>query len=92
MNSKDLHSPAQRIWARFRRNKSAVGGLIFILLLLLMGILGYLITLDQTPMANTMHLQLSNKEGDGMDEQDVIKALRDLDMEKVKADIAAQEE
>lgn len=26
-----------------------------------MGILGYLITPDQTPMANTMHLQLSNK-------------------------------
>ncbi|QNK62471.1 ABC transporter permease [Pedobacter sp. PAMC26386] len=56
-----INSPAQRIWARFRRNKPAVGGLLFILLLLLMGILGYLITPDQTPMANTMHLQLSNK-------------------------------
>ena len=54
-------SPSKRIWARFRRNKPAVGGLIFILLLLLMGLLGYLITPDQTPMANTMHLQLSNK-------------------------------
>lgn len=39
----------------------AFGGLLFILLLTLMGILGYLITPDQSPMANTMHLQLSNK-------------------------------
>jgi peptide/nickel transport system permease protein len=28
---------------------------------MIIGILGYLITPDQTPMANTMHLQLSNK-------------------------------
>lgn len=35
--------------------------MIFILALLIMGILGYLITPDQSPMANTMHLQLSNK-------------------------------
>lgn len=54
-------SPSKRIWGRFKNNKPAVGGLIFILLLLVMGILGYLITPDQTPMANTMHLQLSNK-------------------------------
>ncbi|MBB6273251.1 peptide/nickel transport system permease protein [Pedobacter cryoconitis] len=54
-------SPSKRIWVRFKRNKPAVGGLIFILLLLVMGLLGYLITPDQTPMANTMHLQLSNK-------------------------------
>lgn len=54
-------SPSKRIWGRFKRNKPAVGGLIFILLLLVMGVLGYLITPDQTPMANTMHLQLSNK-------------------------------
>lgn len=39
----------------------AFGGLLFILLLTLTGILGYLITPDQSPMANTMHLQLSNK-------------------------------
>jgi len=55
------NSAEQRIWKRFKRNKPAFGGLIFILLLILMGILGYLITPDQTPMANTMHLQLSNK-------------------------------
>jgi oligopeptide transport system permease protein len=38
-----------------------MGGLIFIILLLVMGILGYMMTPDQTPMANSMHLQLSNK-------------------------------
>lgn len=54
-------SPSSRIWIRFKRNKPALGGLIFILVLILMGILGYLITPDQTPMGNTMHLQLSNK-------------------------------
>lgn len=55
------NSPAGRIWTRFKRNKPALGGLIFILILMIMGILGYLITPDQTPMANTMHLQLTNK-------------------------------
>lgn len=39
----------------------AFAGLLFILLMVFMGILGYLITPDQTPYANTMHLQLSNK-------------------------------
>lgn len=54
-------SPAQKVWHRFRRNKPAVGGLVFIMLLLLIGILGYLITPDHTPLANTMQLQLTNK-------------------------------
>lgn len=54
-------SPSRKVWKRFKRNKLAFAGLLFILLLVLMGILGYLITPDQTPMANTMHLQLSNK-------------------------------
>ncbi|MGF1923969.1 MAG: ABC transporter permease, partial [Bacteroidia bacterium] len=44
-----------------KKNKLAFGGLIFILVLMLMGVLGYLITPDQTPYANTMHLQLTNK-------------------------------
>jgi oligopeptide transport system permease protein len=54
-------SPASKIWKRFKKNKMAFGGLLFILLMSTMGILGYLITPDQTPYANTMHLQLSNK-------------------------------
>jgi len=55
------NTPSGKIWKRFKQNKMAFGGLLFILLLAVMGILGYLITPDQTPMANTMHLQLSNK-------------------------------
>lgn len=54
-------SPSAKIWKRFKRNKLAFGGLIFIIAVLVMGILGYLITPDQSPYANTMHLQLSNK-------------------------------
>lgn len=58
----DKHdSPGGRIWTRFKRNKAALAGLIFILILMVMGILGSLITPDRTPMANTMHLQLTNK-------------------------------
>lgn len=55
------HSPSGKIWKRFKKNRMAFGGLLFILLLAVMGILGYLITPDQSPQANTMHLQLSNK-------------------------------
>ncbi|MCY1523525.1 nickel ABC transporter, permease subunit NikC [compost metagenome] len=55
------NSPSKKIWNRFKRNKLAFGGLIFILVLMIVGVLGYLITPDQTPNANTMHLQLSNK-------------------------------
>jgi oligopeptide transport system permease protein len=55
------NSPSGKVWKRFKKNTMAFGGLLFILLLALMGMLGYLITPDQTPMANTMHLQLSNK-------------------------------
>ncbi len=54
-------SPTKKIWKKFRKNKLAMGGMLFILLLLLMAIAGYLITPDQTPNANTMYLQLSNK-------------------------------
>ena len=55
------NSPSQKIWKRFKANKLAFSGLLFILLLLLAGVLGYLIIPDQTPYANTMHLQLTNK-------------------------------
>lgn len=55
------NSPSRKVWRRFRKNKLALGGLLFIIMLILMGILGYVITPDQTPNANTMHLQLTNK-------------------------------
>lgn len=55
------NSPSQKIWKRFKANKLAFGGLLFIVLLMFAGILGYLMIPDQTPYANTMHLQLTNK-------------------------------
>ncbi|MCZ4242725.1 ABC transporter permease [Pedobacter punctiformis] len=55
------NSPSKKVWLKFKRNKFAFAGLIFILLLMLMGILGYLIMPDDSPNANVMHLQLSNK-------------------------------
>lgn len=55
------NSPSRKVWLKFRRNKFALSGLIFILLLMLMGGLGYLIMPDDSPNANTMHLQLTNK-------------------------------
>nr|WP_121269528.1 ABC transporter permease [Pedobacter schmidteae] len=55
------NSPSGKVWKRFKRNRGAFAGLLLILLLAILGVLGYLITPDQTPMANTMHLQLSNK-------------------------------
>lgn len=58
---KSNSSPSKKIWIRFKKNRLAFAGLCFIALLMAMGILGYLITPDQTPYANTIHLQLTNK-------------------------------
>lgn len=55
------NSPSKKIWRRFKRNKLAFGGLVFILLMVLIGILGYLITPDSTPYANTQSLQISKE-------------------------------
>lgn len=54
-------SPSQKVWKKFKKNKLAFAGLIFIALLILIGLLGYLIMPDSTPNANTMHLALTNK-------------------------------
>jgi len=55
------NSPSKKVWLKFKRNRLAFGGLIFILFLVLIGILGYLITPDPTPYANTQVLQLNKK-------------------------------
>ena len=55
------NSPSKKIWIRLKKDKFAIAGLSFILILVIMGVLGYLITPDDTPQANTMHLQLSNR-------------------------------
>ena len=54
-------SPSQRTWKIFKRNKIAVAGLVFIILIILIAILGYLIMPDSTPLANNMTIQLSIK-------------------------------
>lgn len=54
-------TPSKRTWYAFKRNKIAIGGLVFIILTLLIAILGYLIMPDQSPHANNMTIQLSIK-------------------------------
>lgn len=56
-----MNSPLERTWKRFKQNKSAVAGLGFIILMMLVCVLGYLITPDDSPQANTMILQLTTK-------------------------------
>lgn len=54
----ETYSPKSN-WKKFRRNKLSVAGLVFIFFISLCSILGYLITPDDTPMANRMNLPLS---------------------------------
>jgi oligopeptide transport system permease protein len=58
------NSPSSKVWKKFKRNKLALSGLLLIAFFIILGILGYLITPDKSPMANTMHLQLSNRNQD----------------------------
>jgi len=58
---KSNSSPSKKIWMRFKKNRLAFAGLCFIVLLMILGLLGYVIVPDQTPYANTIHLQLTNK-------------------------------
>ncbi|KRT16630.1 peptide transporter [Pedobacter ginsenosidimutans] len=55
------NSPSKKVWLKFKRNKFAFGGFVFILLLMVMGILGYLIMPDDSPNANVQILQLNKK-------------------------------
>jgi oligopeptide transport system permease protein len=55
------YSPAQRTWRRFKRNRLAVTGVVIIVVMMMMGILGYLVMPDNSPKANYMLLQLSIK-------------------------------
>jgi len=55
------NSPSKKVWIKFRRNKLALSGLIFILLLMIMGILGYLIMPDDSPNANHQMVQIAKE-------------------------------
>ncbi|MEE4258061.1 MAG: ABC transporter permease [Bacteroidales bacterium] len=48
-------------WKKFRKNRLAFAALLFILLVAIIAILGYLITPDSSPMANTQHLELARQ-------------------------------
>lgn len=55
------HTRARGTWIKFKQNKLALAGMLFIGIAALAGILGYLIMPDESPMANEMLLQLSIK-------------------------------
>lgn len=55
------NSPSRKVWLKFRRNKLALSGLVFILLLMLMGILGYVIMPDDSPNANNQKVQIAKE-------------------------------
>jgi len=55
------NSPSKKVWLKFRRNKLALSGLVFILLLMLFGILGYLIMPDDSPNANNQKVQIAKE-------------------------------
>ena len=48
-------------WRRFKKNTLAMISLLFICLAILISVLGYLITPDETPYANNQHLELTTK-------------------------------
>ncbi len=48
-------------WQRFKQNKLSLSGLIFIIIAILIGILGYLLTPDKTNFANNQILEISTK-------------------------------
>lgn len=55
-------SPGKKAFKRLLRNKSAVFGMVVIILSVILAILGYAITPDSTPLANDQVLEISNKE------------------------------
>jgi oligopeptide transport system permease protein len=55
------NSPSRKVWLKFKRNRLAFAGLIFILLLMAMGILGYIIIPVDSPDANTQMVQISKE-------------------------------
>ena len=57
----DSESLSAQTWRRFKRNKLAICGLVFILFATFISVLGYLITPDKTPYANDQKPELHIK-------------------------------
>ena len=55
------NNPFYRSWQRFLKNRSAVFGLVLIVVSVVVAVLGYTITPDSTPDANDQILQITNK-------------------------------
>ena len=47
------------LWSRFKKNKLALGSLIYIFLSFIIAVFAYVIVPDNTPMANQMNIELS---------------------------------
>jgi peptide/nickel transport system permease protein len=54
-------TPGAIAWNKFKKNPLAFGGFILILFVVLVAILGYSISPDKSPYANSQHLELSGK-------------------------------
>lgn len=54
-------TPNQRIWQRFRRNKPALWGVLWIGVSICIAVLGYLITPDSTPYSNDQISEIRDK-------------------------------
>lgn len=54
-------SPGNMAWSRFRKNKFALGSMLFLSFVFILALLGYLITPDTTPFANSQHLELTTQ-------------------------------
>lgn len=60
-NQKLYLSPNFLAWKKFRKNYFALFGLVYLLVAFVIALLGYLITPDKTPNANSQHLELTTK-------------------------------
>ncbi len=73
-------SPGGMAWKRFRKNKFALGSIIFLLVIFILALLGYLITPDSTPLANSQHLELTTQKPGSRVK--ILKVKRNIDVEQ----------
>lgn len=55
------NSPGKIAWRKFKRNYFSMFGLVYLFLAFLVAFLGYLITPDNSPFANSQHLELTTQ-------------------------------
>jgi peptide/nickel transport system permease protein len=57
----NYNSPGKLAWNKFKRNYFSMAGLGYLLIAFIIAFLGYLITPDNSPNANSQHLELTTK-------------------------------